>query len=839
MKTYIVNLKKREDRRKEIYKLFSNINFTDYEFYEAINGFEIDLSLEIKNLFDGNDFGNRKGMIGCALSHYNLWLKLIKDYVNDYYIILEDDISISNNFIQDLNETIRLLNNNINTINNIDFLYLGYSKYDDAENRDYNLTDENINKKNETNETNKIIIKDININNFVGGTFGYIVTKNGALKMLDIIEKEGIKYGIDWLMRKKAKYLDGPLNLVTIQPNIIFSEWVRTNESNIDSDIQKNFDGFIFDEIYDTNGYYILKQIDQIGNDFYRENFGYRNIDNLLQISNNNYHIDGFNTLGYLKNKIKINELKYSQWMNDNDYLFIKMDKIIKVKLISNYATSSFLRNEWNNMSNGNFKWNNILIVDDDYDVNNIDYFVIINKPLYEDIYYVPEKTIIFQMEPWSNDKIGIKTWGVWAEPDENIFLNVRSHKKYINNCQSQLNITYNELLTYKIEKKYNKICCICSANYFDPGHIKRVDFIKYLEELNDPDVIIDVYGRDNYHNFKNYKGVLPNNSKDIMMDYKYYFMAENNKEYNYITEKFWETALSECFCFYWGADNLKDYINPQSFISLNLDNPEDFNNSYKIIKNSINNNIWENRINLIKNEKNKVMNFYNFYPTIERIITKDIWTLKNENEKSEENIEDNKYNINIKLNLNNLIKNTKIIIINYYNILDYDPKNTSFYLTAKEFGFEIIIYDNYNKNNLFKDIIDSNNNINYFVIDNKDNPYTNLNTSINNFFNHLNYLPENYDVCYIDENNYTVNNNNNNNNNNKFKIINQKNMIYYEVKKYFFRGIKNYIISKKGSIKIYNYLKNNFIYSSDELFYNCYENIEDFNFYISKNKLF
>ena len=63
--------------------------------------------------------------------------------------------------------------------------------------------------------------------------------------------------------------------------------------------------------------------------------------------------------------------------------------------------------------------------------------------------------------------------------------------------------------------------------------------------------------------------------------------------------------------------------------------------------------------------------------------------------------------------------------------------------------------------------------------------------------------------------------------------------MIYYEVKKYFFRGIKNYIISKKGSIKIYNYLKNNFIYSSDELFYNCYENIEDFNFYISKNKLF
>ena len=830
MKTYIVNLKKREDRRKEISTLFSNINFTNYEFYEAVNGFEIDLSLEIKNLFEGNDFFNRKGMIGCALSHYNLWLNLIKDSANDYYIILEDDINVSDNFIEDLNESIKLLNNNLNTDNNIDFLYLGYSKYDDNENRNYDLTDEN---------TNKIKIKDINIHNFVGGTFGYIATKNGALKIIDVIEKEGIKFGIDWLMRKKSKYLNGPLNLVTIQPNIVFSEWVRTSESNIDSDIQKNFDQFNFNEIYDTNGYYILKQVDQIGNDFYRENIGYRSIDKLLQISNNNYYIDGFNTLGYIKNKINIHEIKYSQWMNDNDYLFIKMDKIINVKLISNYATSSFLRNEWNNMSKGNFKWNNILIVDNDYDQDNIDYFVIINKPLYEDIYYVPEKTIIFQMEPWSNDKAGVKTWGIWAEPDENIFLNVRSHKKFINNCQSQLNISYNELLTYKIEKKYNKICCICSANYFDPGHIKRVNFIKYLEELNDPTVIIDVYGRDNYHNFKNYKGILPNDSKDIMMDYKYYFMAENNKEYNYITEKFWETVLAECFCFYWGADNLKDYINPNSFISLNLETPEDFNNSYIIIKNSIINNIWDNRINLIKNEKNKVMNFYNFFPTIERIITKDIWTLKNENENENENekeeFEDNKYNISIKLNLNNLIKNTKIIIINHYNILDYDPKNTSFYLTAKEFGFEIIIYDNYNKNNknnLLKDIIDDNN-INYFIIDNKDDPYTNLNTSINNFLNHLNYLPENYDVCYIEDNN------DNNNNNNKFIIINQKNMIYYEVKKYFFRGIKNYIISKNGAIKIYDYLKNNFIYSSDELFYYCYENIKDFNFYISKNKLF
>jgi hypothetical protein len=216
-------------------------------------------------------------------------------------------------------------------------------------------------------------------------------------------------------------------------------------------------------------------------------------------------------------------------------------------------------------------------------------------------------------------------------------------------------------------------------------------------------------------------------------------------------------------------------------------------------------------------------MNYYNFYPTIERIITKDIWTKK-----------DSETNLNINLDLNKLIQNTKIIIINNHNILDYDPKNTAFYLTVKEFGFDILIYDKYlkyNKNNLYQDIINNNdnndNNINYFIIDNKNNPYTNLNISINNFFNHLNHLPENYDLCYLG------------NDNNKFKIISQKTLIYYKVKKYFFRGNKNYIISKNGAQKIINYLKNNVVYSSEELFYNCYENIEEFNFYVSKNKLF
>ena len=97
-KIKILNLKKRNDRRKNIENIFKKINFENYSFYEALDGKNIPLNLEIKNLFTNNDFGNRKCFIGCALSHYNIWIDLLKDKTSQYYIIFEDDIIFHKNF---------------------------------------------------------------------------------------------------------------------------------------------------------------------------------------------------------------------------------------------------------------------------------------------------------------------------------------------------------------------------------------------------------------------------------------------------------------------------------------------------------------------------------------------------------------------------------------------------------------------------------------------------------------------------------------------------------------------------------------------------------------------
>ena len=295
--------------------------------------------------------------------------------------------------------------------------------------------------------------------------------------------------------------------------------------------------------------------------------------------------------------------------------------KMIRVKVLCNWGSSRELCNEWNRMSQGEYKWNDIQIT---WESQDIDYYVIINKPQDGD-FYVPEKTIIFHMEPWcygSEQHWGVKTWGEWACPNEKKFLQVRNHKKYHCNGFWQISYTYNSLKTLIPDKRPdNKISTIVSSKYYDPGHIKRIDFLKFLEKKNDmvPPLYIDIFGYDNNHGFKNYRGALDILRKETGIEpYKYYFMCENNQEYNYMTEKIWEPILCESLCFYWGAPNLSQYIDSRAYVELDMD---DFEKAYETIKNAISQNLWEERLPFIRKERTKILEKYNFFPTLESII--------------------------------------------------------------------------------------------------------------------------------------------------------------------------------------------------------------------------
>ena len=297
--------------------------------------------------------------------------------------------------------------------------------------------------------------------------------------------------------------------------------------------------------------------------------------------------------------------------------------RTIRVKLLCNWTSSENLRDVWNRMSKGNYTWNNIKLVND----NDPDFFVVCNSPP-SGVNPEPSKTIVFRMEPFMG--INKSMYGEWATPDQTKFFKVCYHDSEYNNNEWHLSKTYNQLKSEVITKNNdldNVLSTVLSSKYHDQGHIKRIDFVKFLESKNFP---VHVFG-DNKWGYINYKGSLPYLEKDnAMFPYKYVFNVENNSIKNYYTEKLIDGILAECLVFYSGCYNVKEFIDEKAFFYLELSN---FEEDYKKVTNAIKNNLWEERLPYIKKAKAKILDYLQFFPRLERIIN------KTENKKYEEQV--------------------------------------------------------------------------------------------------------------------------------------------------------------------------------------------------------
>lgn len=287
--------------------------------------------------------------------------------------------------------------------------------------------------------------------------------------------------------------------------------------------------------------------------------------------------------------------------------------KYVKIKLLCNWMTSEGLARLWNKMSQGSFTWGNIKLVWD----CEPDYYVIINCPPLDEFTIPTKQCIYMQMEP--NMAEHPEMWGNWSDPDEKLFIKTCKHKDEYNNVEWHLSKTYTELKTQLIQKnpEYDGvISTVLSAKYHDPGHIKRIDFTKFLEQKGMP---VHVYG-DNKFEYKDYKGSLPYHSKDNgIFPYKYHFMVENHSIKNYFTEKIVDAILGESLCFYSGCFNLKEYIDERSFVYLELSN---FEEDYKVVERAIKEDWWSQRIPYIREAKAKILDELQFFPRLERILT-------------------------------------------------------------------------------------------------------------------------------------------------------------------------------------------------------------------------
>lgn len=123
MKIYVINLKRRSDKKEKMLKQFKDLSINNFEFIEAVDGNDLTKN-EFLQVIDYKkmELISRKltnAEIGCALSHKIVYEKIINgpEYRS---IILEDDVILEKGFVN-------IASINGNSIANIDILFLGLS----------------------------------------------------------------------------------------------------------------------------------------------------------------------------------------------------------------------------------------------------------------------------------------------------------------------------------------------------------------------------------------------------------------------------------------------------------------------------------------------------------------------------------------------------------------------------------------------------------------------------------------------------------------------------------------------------------------------------------------
>lgn len=155
------------------------------------------------------------------------------------------------------------------------------------------------------------------------------------------------------------------------------------------------------------------------------------------------------------------------------------------------------------------------------------------------------------------------------------------------------------------LNKKEEKIAVFCSLQNLTPAHRTRLQFVRYLKSHFGES--LDWFGN----------GVKFTPDKwNVLKNYQYSVVLENQDQYNVITEKISDAYLGLTFPFYWGAPNLNDYFDRRGYEPISIN---DFKNSIHIIEQGIAASTFHSNIDFLIANRNFALNDFNF---LHRILT-------------------------------------------------------------------------------------------------------------------------------------------------------------------------------------------------------------------------
>ena len=206
MKVLVINLEKSKDRLAKITQNLWNLNI-QFERFNGIHGKDLDINTINKvTTFFGRTLLCNRGIIGCALSHIEIW-KSFRDSNDDFILISEDDVEYTTEFPE-------LLNNIDNIYDKTEFDILSLNSSVGIQKS-----------KSDTIYVNKYeILKPV----FPLTTASYILSHKGVNKLLSMITS--ITYHIDFEIAWNNVFKD--LNYYNIRgPKLLYVKQI--NESDV------------------------------------------------------------------------------------------------------------------------------------------------------------------------------------------------------------------------------------------------------------------------------------------------------------------------------------------------------------------------------------------------------------------------------------------------------------------------------------------------------------------------------------------------------------------------------------------------------------------------------
>jgi hypothetical protein len=165
----------------------------------------------------------------------------------------------------------------------------------------------------------------------------------------------------------------------------------------------------------------------------------------------------------------------------------------------------------------------------------------------------------------------------------------------------------YDQLSGMTNFSKSKLVSVVTSSKNHSEGQRLRLAFIDTLRrELGD---VIDIFGR----------GVREIEDKwDALADYKYHISLENHCLEDWWTEKISDPILAGCHSLYYGCPNIDDYFHSSSTTKIDISDPD---SAVKIIKSCLDSNAYEEGLNNLSRDRERVLNEYNLFPLLTNFI--------------------------------------------------------------------------------------------------------------------------------------------------------------------------------------------------------------------------